>query len=145
MEVTSITGALFVGIIVGILGRLIVPVRHRIGALPTMLIGIAAACLGAWIALGFGVADTRGIDWIEWSLQIALAALGVAALQRAQARRAPPHGAARQSSVSASAGMLSSARRSAAASEASSRPAKRSRALVRSADESSACSMRPAE
>ncbi|MFC6064153.1 hypothetical protein [Streptomyces ochraceiscleroticus] len=87
MEVTSVTGALLVGIIIGILGRLIVPRRHRIGALWTMLIGVTAACLGAWIALGLGVADTQGIDWIEWFVQITLAALGVAALQRAQVRR----------------------------------------------------------
>jgi hypothetical protein len=34
-----------------------------------------------------GVADTKGVDWIEWLIQIGLAALGVAALDRAQAHR----------------------------------------------------------
>jgi hypothetical protein len=33
------------------------------------------------------VSDTNGIDWIEWLIQIGLAALGVAALDRSKARR----------------------------------------------------------
>ncbi|WP_181362221.1 hypothetical protein [Streptomyces sp. MA5143a] len=33
---------------------------------------------------GIGVAGTKGVDWIEWLIQIALAAFGVAALDRAR-------------------------------------------------------------
>jgi hypothetical protein len=33
------------------------------------------------------VADTKGVDWIEWIIQIGLAAVGVAALDRAKVRR----------------------------------------------------------
>jgi Zn-dependent alcohol dehydrogenase len=46
-----------------------------------------AALLGAAIASGLGVADTKGIDWIEWLIQIGLAAVGIAALDRTRARR----------------------------------------------------------
>ncbi|POX42535.1 hypothetical protein C3486_04450 [Streptomyces sp. Ru73] len=87
MEPSSIIGAIVIGIVIGALGRLVVPGRQHIGILWTMLIGIVAAFIGAWIAMGLGVAYTRGVDWIEWIIQIALAALGVTALDRALARR----------------------------------------------------------
>ncbi|MGW2935335.1 GlsB/YeaQ/YmgE family stress response membrane protein [Streptomyces sp. NPDC001156] len=87
MEISSIIGALVIGLIIGILGRLVVPGRQRIGILWTILVGIVAAFIGSGIAAAMGVADTKGVDWIEWLIQIGLAALGVAALDRAQAHR----------------------------------------------------------
>ncbi|MFI9028213.1 GlsB/YeaQ/YmgE family stress response membrane protein [Streptomyces sp. NPDC053560] len=87
MEASSIIGAIVIGIVIGALGRLVVPGRQHIGILWTMLIGIVAAFVGAWIAMGLGVADTRGVDWIEWGIQVAVAALGVMAMERALARR----------------------------------------------------------
>ncbi|MET8766387.1 GlsB/YeaQ/YmgE family stress response membrane protein [Streptomyces sp. NPDC004658] len=71
----------------GVLGRLVVPGRQHIGILWTIVVGIVAALLGSAIAAGLGVADTKGPDWIEWLIQIALAAAGVAALDRSRARR----------------------------------------------------------
>lgn len=49
--------------------------------------GIVAAFLGSAIAAGLGVADTDGVDWIEWLIQIALAAVGVTALARTRLGR----------------------------------------------------------
>ncbi|MFF9405192.1 GlsB/YeaQ/YmgE family stress response membrane protein [Streptomyces anandii] len=85
MEITGIISAIVIGIVIGVLGRLVVPGRQRIGVLWTILIGIVAALIGAAIASALGVADTRGVDWIEWLIQIALAAVGVAALDRSKA------------------------------------------------------------
>ncbi|MGW9023439.1 GlsB/YeaQ/YmgE family stress response membrane protein [Streptomyces sp. NPDC055722] len=87
MEISSIIGALVIGLIIGILGRLVVPGRQRIGILWTILVGIVAAFIGSGVAAAMGLADTKGVDWIEWLIQIGLAALGVAALDRAQAHR----------------------------------------------------------
>ncbi|MEU6607168.1 GlsB/YeaQ/YmgE family stress response membrane protein [Streptomyces shenzhenensis] len=87
MEISSIIGAIVIGIVIGVLGRLVVPGRQRIGVVLTIVVGIVAALLGSAIAAAFGVADTKGPDWIEWFIQIALAAVGVAALDRARARR----------------------------------------------------------
>lgn len=84
MEISGILSAIVIGIIIGVLGRLVVPGRQRIGILWTILIGIVAALVGAAIAGALGVADTKGVDWIEWLIQIALAAVGVAALDRAK-------------------------------------------------------------
>ncbi|MFB7599228.1 GlsB/YeaQ/YmgE family stress response membrane protein [Streptomyces sp. NPDC056160] len=87
MEISGIISAIVIGIIIGALGRLVVPGRQHIGILWTILIGIVAALVGAAIASALGVADTKGVDWIEWLIQIALAAVGVAALDRAKAPR----------------------------------------------------------
>lgn len=77
MEITGIFSALIVGIIIGALGRLVVPGRQRIPLWLTMVIGIVAALIGTAIASVLGVADTRGIDWIELAIQVVLAAVGV--------------------------------------------------------------------
>jgi uncharacterized membrane protein YeaQ/YmgE (transglycosylase-associated protein family) len=77
MTVTGIISALVVGLIIGALGRLVLPGRQNIGILVTMGVGVVAALLGTAIARATGVADTNGIDWIEVLFQVALAALGV--------------------------------------------------------------------
>jgi uncharacterized membrane protein YeaQ/YmgE (transglycosylase-associated protein family) len=86
MEISGIISAILIGIIIGVLGRLAVPGRQRIGILWTIVVGIVAAFIGSGVAAAFGVADTKGVDWIEWLIQIGLAALGVAALDRARGR-----------------------------------------------------------
>lgn len=87
MEIDGIISALVIGIVIGVLGRLVVPGRQHIGVLWTILVGIAAALIGSALASAFGVADTKGVDWGEWLIQIALAAVGVAALDRAKLNR----------------------------------------------------------
>ncbi|MFI9589070.1 GlsB/YeaQ/YmgE family stress response membrane protein [Nonomuraea sp. NPDC052265] len=78
MEVTGIISALIIGLVIGVLGRLVVPGRQSIPIWLTIVIGIVAALIGTVIAAAVGVADTRGIDWIELVIQVVLAALGVA-------------------------------------------------------------------
>ncbi|WP_371656440.1 MULTISPECIES: GlsB/YeaQ/YmgE family stress response membrane protein [unclassified Streptomyces] len=87
MGISGLVSAIVIGIVIGVLGRLVLPGRQRIGVLWTILVGIVAALLGTAIAAGFGVADTKGIDWIELALQVALAAVGVGALDRFKGRR----------------------------------------------------------
>ncbi|MFD6034540.1 GlsB/YeaQ/YmgE family stress response membrane protein [Streptomyces coelicolor] len=87
MEIDGIISALVIGIVIGVLGRWVVPGRQRIGILWTILVGIAAALIGSALAAALGVADTKGVDWVEWLIQIALAAVGVAALDRAKLNR----------------------------------------------------------
>ncbi|MEU0211646.1 GlsB/YeaQ/YmgE family stress response membrane protein [Streptomyces canus] len=87
MEISGVISAIVIGIVIGVLGRLVVPGRQRIGILWTILIGIVAAFIGTGIAAGLDVADTDGVDWVEWLIQIAVAALGVAALSKVKVRR----------------------------------------------------------
>ncbi|MFD7713758.1 GlsB/YeaQ/YmgE family stress response membrane protein [Streptomyces sp. NPDC059785] len=87
MEISGIITAIVIGIVIGILGRLALPGRQHIGVLWTILVGIVAALIGTAIAGAFGVADTDGIDWIELVIQVVLAAIGVAGVERLKGRR----------------------------------------------------------
>ena len=78
MTVTGVLSALIVGLVVGVLGRLVVPGRQRIGIVLTVGVGVVAALVGTALARGIGLADTTGVDWVEVGIQVALAALGVA-------------------------------------------------------------------
>jgi uncharacterized membrane protein YeaQ/YmgE (transglycosylase-associated protein family) len=77
VTIESIIGALIIGLILGLLGKLFAPGRQAIPIWLTLLVGIAAAFIGTWIARAFGVQDTPGIDWIEVIVQIIVAAVGV--------------------------------------------------------------------
>jgi uncharacterized membrane protein YeaQ/YmgE (transglycosylase-associated protein family) len=79
MTVTGIITALIIGLIVGALGRLVVPGRQNIPIWLTMLIGVVAALLGTIVARAIGInTNTPGIDWGELLVQVILAAIGVA-------------------------------------------------------------------
>ena len=73
-----IISAIIVGLIVGALGRLVVPGRQNLSIWVTIAIGIVAALIGGVIAQALGVGNTNGIDWIKLIIQVALAAVGVA-------------------------------------------------------------------
>ncbi|MGC1214629.1 MAG: GlsB/YeaQ/YmgE family stress response membrane protein [Micromonospora sp.] len=87
MEVTGILTAIIIGLIIGALGRLVVPGRQNIPIWLTLVIGVVAALLGTVVARALGVADTRGIDWIELLIQVVFAAIGVAIAAGAYGRR----------------------------------------------------------
>ncbi|WP_374986672.1 GlsB/YeaQ/YmgE family stress response membrane protein [Streptomyces fradiae] len=86
MEISGLITAVVIGAVIGALGRLVLPGRQNIGWLWTVGVGIAAALVGTAVATALGVADTKGVDWIEWALQIGLAAAGVTALERLRSR-----------------------------------------------------------
>jgi uncharacterized membrane protein YeaQ/YmgE (transglycosylase-associated protein family) len=48
----DIVWLLLMGLVVGAIGRLVVPGRHRLGVLGTMAVGVAGAFLGWWIGKG---------------------------------------------------------------------------------------------
>ena len=78
MTITGIITALIIGLIVGALGRLVVPGRQHIPIWLTMLIGIVAALLGTVVARAIGIStNTPGVDWGELLIQVLLAAVGV--------------------------------------------------------------------
>jgi uncharacterized membrane protein YeaQ/YmgE (transglycosylase-associated protein family) len=87
MTVTGIIMALIVGLIIGALGRLVVPGKQNIPIWLTMVIGVVAALLGTVIARAVGVSDTKGVDWIELLFQVVLAAIGVALVAGVGSRR----------------------------------------------------------
>ena len=70
-DIGSILGCIVVGMLVGLLARLLVPGRDPIGLLGMLVIGIVGAVLGGWLA-GVFFRETEGVDW--------LASIGVAML-----------------------------------------------------------------
>jgi len=87
MEVTGFFTAIIIGLVIGALGRLVVPGKQNIPIWLTLVIGVVAALVGTLLAGLFGVDDTPGIDWIELILQVGLAAAGVALVAGMRARR----------------------------------------------------------
>ncbi|MDT5097103.1 MAG: hypothetical protein QOC76_840 [Mycobacterium sp.] len=88
MTITGVITAILIGIVVGVLGRLLVPGRQPIGMLVTVLIGIVGAFLGTAIARALGIPTvTNGIDWLELLVQVIVAALGVALVSAMMGRR----------------------------------------------------------
>jgi len=88
MDPGNILSAIFVGLVVGGLGRLAVPGRQPIGCLMTMLVGVVGA-VG-----GLAIARAADVSW--WLLvlgcQVGVAALGVLVASSAMRgrRREPP-------------------------------------------------------
>jgi uncharacterized membrane protein YeaQ/YmgE (transglycosylase-associated protein family) len=82
IDIGSILGYILIGLIVGLLARLLVPGRDPIGLLGTLVLGVVGAVLGGWLAGAF-FKETEGVDW--------LASIGVAVvlvlLVRAGSRR----------------------------------------------------------
>ena len=70
-DIGSILGYILVGLIVGLLARIVVPGRDPVGLLGTLVIGVIGAVLGGWLAGAF-FEETAGVDW--------LASIGVAVL-----------------------------------------------------------------
>ncbi|RLK24839.1 hypothetical protein DER29_2800 [Micromonospora sp. M71_S20] len=87
MEVTGFFTAIIIGLIIGALGRLVVPGKQTIPIWLTLLIGVVAAILGTLVAGALGVDDTAGVDWIELAIQVVFAAIGVAVAAGAYGRR----------------------------------------------------------
>jgi uncharacterized membrane protein YeaQ/YmgE (transglycosylase-associated protein family) len=72
------------GLVIGALGRLVLPGRYDISLLATVLIGIGASLLGGILANAFDV------GWfIQFLVAIALAALGVAVYASSEHGRRP--------------------------------------------------------
>ena len=88
MTITGIISAILIGVVVGVLGRLLVPGKQRIGMLLTILVGVVAAFLGTALARAMGIPTaTNGVDWLELLVQVVVAALGVALISGLTARR----------------------------------------------------------
>jgi uncharacterized membrane protein YeaQ/YmgE (transglycosylase-associated protein family) len=72
----ELLGLVLTGLIIGALGRLVLPGRQQVGLLTTALIGIAASLLGG--VLG-GIFDASWL--VRFLVAVALAAIGVTLVQ----------------------------------------------------------------
>jgi uncharacterized membrane protein YeaQ/YmgE (transglycosylase-associated protein family) len=84
----SIIGAIIVGLILGVLAKIVLPGRQAVPIWLTILVGIVAAIIGNYVATLLGVGETFGYDWTRHGLQLLFAVLGIGALAGVYARRA---------------------------------------------------------
>ncbi|MFI6457544.1 GlsB/YeaQ/YmgE family stress response membrane protein [Streptosporangium amethystogenes] len=83
----SIVSAIIIGAIIGALARLILPGRQNLSIGLTLIVGIIAALIGTAIAASVGLTNTRGINWWEHLIQLAVAVIGVLLVVQMQARK----------------------------------------------------------
>jgi len=87
MTIGSIIGAIIIGLVLGVLGRLFAPGKQNIPIWLTIVVGIISAFIGTAIARAFGVDSTPGFDWTEFLFQVIVAAVGVALVAGLYGRR----------------------------------------------------------
>ncbi|MET7639049.1 GlsB/YeaQ/YmgE family stress response membrane protein [Streptomyces sp. NPDC005438] len=70
--------AIVVGLVLGVIARAILPGRQNIPLWLTAIFGIIGSIIGNAVAAGFGVDETKGIDWLRHLFQLAGAVVVVA-------------------------------------------------------------------
>ena len=84
----SIIGAIIVGLVLGVLAKIVLPGRQAVPIWLTILVGIVAAIIGNYVATLLGVGETFGYDWTRHGLQLLFAVLGIGALAGVYAKKA---------------------------------------------------------
>ncbi|GAA1906090.1 GlsB/YeaQ/YmgE family stress response membrane protein [Streptomyces durmitorensis] len=71
--------AIVVGFVLGLIAKAILPGKQHSPLWLTTIFGIIGAIIGNSLASGFGIDDTKGIDWGRHALQLvaALVVVGV--------------------------------------------------------------------
>src|SRR5215210_1846694 len=77
----QILGLILIGIVIGVLARLILPGRQHIGVLPTILLGIGGALVGGIIASAIGEGDIFELNFIGTVVGVIAAVLLIAAAE----------------------------------------------------------------
>ena len=74
----QILGLILIGIVIGVIARLVMPGRQHIGALMTILLGIAGALIGGTIASELGEGDIFELNFVGTVVGILAAVLLIA-------------------------------------------------------------------
>jgi uncharacterized membrane protein YeaQ/YmgE (transglycosylase-associated protein family) len=74
----QILGLILIGIVIGIIARLVLPGRQRIGVLMTVLLGIGGALVGGIVASAIGEGDIFELNFIGTIVGVIAAILLIA-------------------------------------------------------------------
>ena len=77
MDMSGFFSVLAVGIIIGLVARILVPSMQPIGCIMTIICGIVGAGLGLWVGVQF-LDQPSGFSWITLLVQILIAVVLVA-------------------------------------------------------------------
>ncbi|MFI5938198.1 GlsB/YeaQ/YmgE family stress response membrane protein [Actinoplanes sp. NPDC051494] len=85
MHAQDYVAAVIFGAIIGVVARILLPGRQRIGVILTVLIGMGAAVAGTWAADRWNLHSDhlldvagRTFDWLVLAVQVGIAIVGVA-------------------------------------------------------------------
>ncbi|MDT5034490.1 MAG: hypothetical protein QOC94_4661 [Actinoplanes sp.] len=85
MQVQDYVAAVVFGLVIGVVARILLPGRQRIGLILTVLIGMGAAVAGTWAANEYGIHSTRFFtvrghhyDWLVVAVQVGIGIVGIA-------------------------------------------------------------------
>ena len=75
----SIILAIIVGALIGVVARLVMPGRQRIGMIMTVLIGAVGGLIGSAVASAFGYHNANGgVAWIPFFVGVVVAVILIA-------------------------------------------------------------------
>jgi uncharacterized membrane protein YeaQ/YmgE (transglycosylase-associated protein family) len=77
----QILGLILIGLVIGVIARLVLPGRQRIGVLMTVLLGIGGALVGGIVASAIGEGDIFELNAVGTIVGIIAAALLIALAQ----------------------------------------------------------------
>lgn len=78
----QIIGLILVGLVIGVLARLLLPGRQRIGLALTLLLGVLGAVIGGTVASAIGRGDIFELNVVGFIVAV-LAAVGLVAIAEA--------------------------------------------------------------
>jgi uncharacterized membrane protein YeaQ/YmgE (transglycosylase-associated protein family) len=88
----TIIGAIVVGLIVGVLARLVMPGKQTIGLIMTVLLGALGSFIGTWITYKLGYSNSNGgFEVIPFLVGIVVAVVLIAAYLGVTGRRNQTH------------------------------------------------------
>lgn len=88
MEMSGFFSILGVGIVIGVIARILVPSMQPIGCFMTIICGIVGAAIGSWIGVQF-FDQVWGFSWLTLILQILVATILVAIVAALFRKSAP--------------------------------------------------------
>ena len=71
----QILGLILVGLVIGVLARLIVPGKQRLSLLATLLLGVAGAIIGGFLASLMGMGSITELNVVGFVLAVVAAVL----------------------------------------------------------------------
>ena len=88
----QILGLILIGIVIGVIARLVLPGRQRIGMGLTILLGIGGALIGGVVASAIGSGDIWELNFIGTAVGVIAAAGLIGIADAAQLGRGKKHG-----------------------------------------------------
>jgi uncharacterized membrane protein YeaQ/YmgE (transglycosylase-associated protein family) len=80
----QILGLILIGLVIGVLARLVLPGRQNIGLGMTLLLGVAGALVGGIVASLLGTGDIFELNFLGTVVGVIAAALFIGAADRGQ-------------------------------------------------------------